>query len=166
MAEAVAAIHALGLKTEASALRKGLVACTGNAGCKFAASNTKAHAAMLADWLEQRIQIDQPLNIHVTGCHNSCAQHYIADIGLLGAKVDRGEDVVEGYDLHVGGGAGVNQAIGRLIRPAVAMDELPPLVLNLLAAWKAERGDGQSFQAWSAAKSEDDLSAVLAGADA
>ena len=166
MPDALAALAALGLGHDAGPLRTGLVACTGSAGCKFAASNTKGHASELVDWLEQRIEIDAPVNIHLTGCHHSCAQHYIADIGLLGAKVDRGEDVVEGYDLHVGGGAGVNQAIGRLIRPAVAMDELPPLVLNLLTAWKAERGDGQSFQAWSAAKSEDDLSAVLAGADA
>ena len=166
MPDALAAIEALGLRHEAGPLRTGLVACTGSAGCKFAASNTKGHASELVDWLEQRIEIDAPVNIHLTGCHHSCAQHFIADIGLLGAKVDRGEDVVEGYDLHVGGGAGVNQAIGRLIRPAVAMDELPPLVLNLLAAWKAERGEGQSFQAWSAAKSEDALSAVLSGADA
>ena len=95
--------------------------------------------------LEERIEVDSPINIHLTGCHNSCAQHYIADIGLLGAKVERGEDVVEGYDLHVGGGAGPQQAIGRLIRPAVAADELPPLVLNLLTRWKAERAPGQGF---------------------
>ncbi len=138
--------------TEAGPLRTGLVACTGNAGCKFAASNTKRHADALVEWLEQRIAVDAPINIHLTGCHNSCAQHYIADIGLLGAKVERGEDMVEGYDLHVGGGAGPNQAIGRLIRPAVAADELPPMVLALLQAWMAERAAGQGFQAWSAAQ--------------
>ncbi len=162
----LAAIEALGLGHSAGPLRTGLVACTGNAGCKFAASNTKAHAAMLADWLEQRIQIDQPLNIHVTGCHNSCAQHYIADIGLLGAKVERGEDMVEGYDLHVGGGAGPEQAIGRLIRPAVAADELPPMVLGLLSRWMADRADGQGFQAWSAAHSDEELLAICEGAAA
>ena len=115
---------------------------------------------MLVEWLEQRIEVDEPINIHLTGCHNSCAQHYIADIGLLGAKVDQGEDTAEGYDLHVGGGAGPQQAIGRLIRPAVVAEEVPPLVLNLLNAWKAERAAGEGFQAWSATKSDaalDDL---------
>ena len=150
VAEAVAAIEALGLGVSASALRSGLVACTGNAGCKFAASNTKRHAAELVTWLEDRIAVDRPINIHLTGCHNSCAQHYIADIGLLGAKVDRGEDTVEGYDLHVGGGAGPHQAIGRLIVPGVAADELPPRVLALLRAWMTERADDEGFQAWSA----------------
>ena len=102
-------------------MRGGLVACTGNAGCKFSASDTKGHAAALVDYLEARIAVDPPVNIHLTGCHHSCAQHYIADIGLLGAKVEHGEDMVEGYDLHVGGGAGADQAIGRLIRPRRAV---------------------------------------------
>lgn len=167
MPDALAAIAALGLTHEAGPLRAGLVACTGNAGCKFAASNTKGHAAMLADWLEARIVVDQPINIHVTGCHNSCAQHYIADIGLLGAKVERGEDMLEGYDLHVGGGAGPLQAIGRLIRPAVVAEDLPPMILNLLQSWMTTRVDGQGFQPWSAALSDDALAqlcAVEAGA--
>ncbi len=87
--DALDAIAALGLDWRASAIRGGLVACTGNAGCKFALGNTKRHAAALADWLEARITIDQPINIHLTGCHHSCAQHYVADIGLLG---DQGRD--------------------------------------------------------------------------
>ena len=159
MEDAVAAIHALGLKTEASALRKGLVACTGSAGCKFAASNTKRHAHELVDWLDERIAVATPVNIHLTGCHNSCAQHLIADIGLLGAKVERGEDLVEGYDLHVGGGAGPEQAIGRLVRPKVAHDELQPVVLGLLQAWQAE-GAGRSFHDWSAAQDDTRLRTV------
>ena len=60
--------------------------------------------------------LDQPVNIHLTGCHHSCAQHYIGDIGLLGAKVAAGAegDQVEGYHLHVGGGFGADAAIARL----------------------------------------------------
>ena len=148
--DALAAIEALGLRHSAGRLRTGLVSCTGNAGCRFSASDTKGHGARIVDWLEQRIDVDQPVNIHVTGCHHSCAQHYIADIGLLGARVERGEDTVEGYDLHVGGGAGPSQAIGRLIRPAIAADELPPVLLALLRAWIDGRGEGEGFQAWSA----------------
>ena len=160
---ALAAIEALGLAHSAGPLRTGLVACTGNAGCKFSASNTKGHAAALVDWLEPRIAVDSPVNIHLTGCHHSCAQHYIADIGLLGAKVERGDDMVEGYDLHVGGGAGPQQAIGRLIRPAIAAEELPPLVLNLLSSWMSGRAGPQSFQDWTAGKSDEALAAIVAG---
>src|SRR5581483_4324443 len=82
-----ARIEALGLAIEANALRSGLVACTGNTGCKFAASNTKRHAEEIASWCETRVSLDTPVNIHLTGCHHSCAQHFVAEIGLLACKV-------------------------------------------------------------------------------
>lgn len=158
VAAALSAIAQLGLDWRASALRGGLVACTGNAGCKFSASDTKRHATALVDWLEQRIRIDQPVNIHLTGCHNSCAQHYVADIGLLGTKVDQGDDMIEGYDLFVGGGAGAEQKLGRLVRPNVVFDALPPMVLSLLQAWQHDRATpDETFQAFTARLSDSEL---------
>jgi ferredoxin-nitrite reductase len=142
---AIAAINALGLGVEASAIRRGLVACTGNAGCKFSASNTKGHALRLADYLEARLAVDLPINIHLTGCHHSCAQHYVGDIGLLACKVDLdkegGEDSVEGYHVYIGGGAAstAEQAMARDYARSVAFDDLPPLLERLLAAWLAHR---------------------------
>lgn len=147
----VAALEALGLAVEASALRRGLVACTGNAGCKFAASNTKGHALKLADHLEARLAIDTPINIHLTGCHHSCAQHYIGDIGLIAVKVARGEESVEGYNIFIGGGAAATaeQAMAREYATSVAFDDLPPLLEALLAAWLAHRaGPTDSFFAF------------------
>ncbi len=137
----IAAVNALGLGIQASAIRRGLVACTGNAGCKFAASNTKGHALKLADYLEIRVAVDTPVNIHLTGCHHSCAQHYVGDIGLLAAKVDRGEDSVEGYHVFIGGGAAstAEQAMAREYAQSVAFDDLPPLLERLLAAYLAHR---------------------------
>src|ERR1044072_4789899 len=61
----IAALQAMGIGVEASAIRRGLVACTGNAGCKFAASNTKGHALRLADYLEARLAVDLPINNHL-----------------------------------------------------------------------------------------------------
>jgi ferredoxin-nitrite reductase len=158
------AIAALGLGWQASNLRGGLVACTGNAGCKFAASNTKRHAAELVEFLDARIAVEAPVNIHLTGCHHSCAQHYIADIGLLGAKVERGEELVEGYDLHVGGGAGPEQKIGRMIVPKVAAEDLGPAVLALLVAWKHGRTPDESFQSFTARHDDAALSELARGA--
>ncbi len=163
LAEALAAIAALGLDYQASNLRGGLVACTGNAGCKFAASDTKSHAAEIADWLDARIRVDQPINIHLTGCHHSCAQHYIADIGLLAAKVESGEDFLEGYDLHVGGGAGAEQKIGRLIREKILVSDLKPMLLALLTAWTEQRTDpSETFQQFTARHSDAALLALCA----
>src|SRR5262245_56879584 len=93
-----ARIEAIGLSISATSIRAGLVACTGNVGCKFAASDTKRHAEEIARWCESRVALDSPVNIHLTGCHHSCAQHYIGDIGLLACKVQTSEDgdTVEG----------------------------------------------------------------------
>lgn len=162
---AVTAIGELGLAVEASPLRAGLVACTGNAGCKFSASNTKSHATLLVEYLEARLTVESPINIHLTGCHHSCAQHYIADIGLLAAKVALGEVMIEGYDLHVGGGAGPHQAIGRLIRSKVSFADLQPMVLALLTVWMKTRGCGETFQHWTAARTDDVLAAITETSD-
>jgi ferredoxin-nitrite reductase len=129
-------------------------------GCKFSASDTKRHAAELVDWLEQRITIDQPLNIHLTGCHHSCAQHYVADIGLLATKVEQGDTMVEGYDLLVGGGAGARQALGRLVRKSVPFADLPPMILSLLAAWMEQRDGDEDFQSWSSRQPDEPLAAL------
>jgi len=156
---ALEAIGTIGLDWRASALRGGLVACTGNTGCKFSASDTKRHAAELAEFLDAHVIVDQPLNIHLTGCHHSCAQHFVADIGLLATKVEQGDEMIEGYDLHVGGGAGARQAIGRLIRPQVRFAELPPMLLSLLTAWLDQRDGAEDFQSWTARQTDAELAA-------
>jgi len=141
VALACAAIEKLGLSTRASQIRAGLVACTGNAGCKFAASNTKLHAADIADWVEPRVNLDMPLNIHLTGCHHSCAQHYISDIGLIAAKVPAGEgnETVEGYHLFAGGSFGPQAEIGREVYRDLKAEDAPRTVERLLKAYLAHR---------------------------
>ena len=138
---ASAAIEKLGLSVKASQIRAGLVACTGNTGCKFAASNTKAHAAAIGDWCETRVNVDTPLNIHLTGCHHSCAQHYISDIGLLAAKVSAGgsDDTVEGYHVFAGGGFGPQAEIGQEVYRDVRAEDAPKTVEKLLKAYLAHR---------------------------
>ena len=91
----------------------------------------------LGEYLDGRVALDQPVNIHFTGCHHSCAQHFIGDIGLLATKV--GDDAVEGYHLFVGGGYGANQAIGREMFRDVSADEVPPTVERMLKAYMEHR---------------------------
>jgi ferredoxin-nitrite reductase len=138
---ASAAIDQLGLGVKSSQIRAGLIACTGNTGCKFAASNTKLHAAKIGDWCERRVDIDTPLNIHLTGCHHSCAQHYIGDIGLIAAKVPAGEgdDTVEGYHLFAGGGFGPHADIGQEVYRDLKAEDAPQTVERLLKAYLAHR---------------------------
>jgi ferredoxin-nitrite reductase len=150
LGEAQQAIEALGLDWRATNIRGALVACTGNTGCKFAATDTKSQGLALAAYLDGRLALDHPISIHLTGCPHSCAQHCVGDIGLLGAKV--GEEAVEGYAIYVGGGAGPERGLGREVYPALAMAEVPRRVEGLLRAYLLHRRDAaQSFHDFAAA---------------
>ena len=134
-------IEALGLAIGTNAIRAGLVACTGNTGCKFAASDTKRHAEDIARWCETRVALDTPVNIHLTGCHNSCAQHFVSEIGLLACKIQVNEDAdpIEGYHVLVGGGFGPNAALGRELYRDVSAEEVPRTVARILKAYLTHR---------------------------
>jgi ferredoxin-nitrite reductase len=145
-------LAAAGLGVRATSIRAGLVACTGATGCKFAASHTKEDALVIADYVEARLALDVPVNIHLTGCHHSCAQHYIGDIGLIGARVAVGADgdTVDGYDVVVGGGFAENAAIGHEIWKGIAATDAPARVEALLRAYLGAReGAAESFQAFA-----------------
>jgi ferredoxin-nitrite reductase len=134
-------IEALSLAISTNPIRAGLVACTGNTGCKFAASDTKRHAEEIARWCEARVALDGPVNIHLTGCHHSCAQHFISEIGLLACKVQSSDDgdAVEGYHVFVGGGFGPHAALGRELYRDVKAEGAPKTVERMLKAYLAHR---------------------------
>jgi ferredoxin-nitrite reductase len=149
---AEAAIEELGLSIKASSVRAGLVACTGNTGCRFAASDTKRHAEEIARWCEERVELDGPVNIHLTGCHHSCAQHYIGDIGLLACKVQTSEDgdAVEGYHILVGGGFGPEAMLARELYRDVTAQDAPATIERMLKIYLARRASpGESFQTFT-----------------
>ncbi len=158
------AIDALGLSTKATPLRAGLVSCTGNTGCKFAASDTKRTAEAIAEWVEPRVPLDSPLNIHLTGCHHSCAQHYIGDVGLLACKVqkDDGSDPVEGFHLYVGGGAGADARLARELWRDIASEDVPAAVERLLVTYLRHRaGPTETFLEFSTRHDTDSLKALV-----
>ena len=152
-------LEALGLGWRATSVRAGLVACTGNAGCKFSASDTKLHALAIADHCNGRITLDAPINVHLTGCHHSCAQHYIGDVGLLAAKVPVSDDAeVEGYHLYLGGGYGADRAIAREVLRDVTADRVPSVVERLLAAYLGHRrGADEPFHVFAQRHSVEQL---------
>ena len=155
-------IEALGLAIDANAIRAGLVACTGNTGCKFAASDTKRHAEEIAQWCETRVALDTPVNIHLTGCHNLCAQHFVSEIGMLACKVQESEEgeAVEGYHVLIGGGFGPYAALGRELYRNVKAQDAPQTVERILKAYLAHRASkDESFIAFARRHEIDTLKA-------
>ena len=164
LAEVQEEIVALGLNWNASSVRAGLVACTGSKGCKFASADTKGNALQLADYLEERLEIDVPINLHLTGCPNSCAQHYIGDIGLQATKVEVGDDMVDGYHLCVGGGYADAESIGRVLESSVPFADIPPLVERLVMFYLDQRyGQEEPFALFTRRHSLEELREAVKG---
>ncbi len=158
------ALLKLGFEARQSNLKSGFIACTGNSYCKFAGADTKGHALDLMKWLDSRVTLDQPINVHITGCPNSCAQHYMGDLGLLGAKVKVGGESVEGYHIFVGGGFGGKQAVGRQLFTGVSVAELKPMMEKILKGYLQHRVLGESFLSFTTRHDLGKLQELLGGA--
>ena len=161
VAPLTAALEALDLQVKPSPFRRGTMACTGIEFCKLAIVETKARGAALIDELERRLpDFDEPVSININGCPNSCARIQVADIGLKGQLVTDAEGhQVEGYQVHLGGGLGLDAGFGRKVRGLkVTAAELPDYVERLLTRFRAERAEGERFAQWAARASTEALS--------
>ncbi|QJE98558.1 NirA family protein [Luteolibacter luteus] len=159
---AITAIQATGLDHRNNAITGGLIACTGSRGCKYAAADTKGNAITLGNHLASKMILDQPVNIHLTGCHHSCAQHYIGDIGMMGTRVKVSDgSTVDGYNIVLGGGVDDTQAIAREIWNGVAFEEIPGLVEKLLCTYLAQRENDESFAAFAQRLSVEELRGLV-----
>ncbi|MEH2380087.1 MAG: precorrin-3B synthase [Nostoc sp.] len=133
----------LGLDTSASNIKSALVACSGKKGCAASVTDTKDHALTLAEYLETRLTLDCPVNIHFSGCEKSCAQHSKSDITLLGVSIEADNGTVEGYHVYVGDS---KQKFGREIYQYVTFAELPALIERMLYVYKIQRiNSNESF---------------------
>jgi sulfite reductase (ferredoxin) len=163
--EALAAeLDRAGLPARPSAFRRHTMACTGIEFCKLAIVETKARAAGLIAELERRLpDFDAPVTINVNGCPNSCARIQTADIGLKGSLVAGPDGTqVEGFQVHLGGslngGDGSDSGFGRKLRGLkTTAEELPDYVERVLRRFQAGRAAGESFAAWTARASEEEL---------
>jgi sulfite reductase (ferredoxin) len=156
----VQAVDALGLSSTASQWRRSTMACTGIEFCKLAIVETKDRAAQLVADLERRIpDLDTPITVHVNGCPNSCARIQVADIGLKGQLVlDDDGNHVEGFQVHLGGGVGLEAGFGRKLRGhKVTSAGLTDYVESVVRRYLAERVDGERFASWVARADEEAL---------
>ncbi|HEY4909462.1 MAG TPA: precorrin-3B synthase, partial [Methylomirabilota bacterium] len=157
-------LEALGLRTDASPFWRGTIACTGTEFCKIALTETKGFARRLVTDLESRLPgFEQHLKIHVTGCPNSCGQHWIADLGLEGKKVKVDGRLVDAYYFCVGGAVGAQEAVARPVGYRVAATEVPEAIERLLRAYLAERRPGENFRQFCAAHTDGEIRNILAG---
>jgi ferredoxin-nitrite reductase len=160
--EVIEGVQRLGLTHEPDPVLAGLVACTGGEGCKFGQAATKGTALAIASALQGTLPEDAAVNIHLTGCPHSCAQHFIGDLGLLATKVDTSAGTVGGFHLFVGGGYQDESRIAVPLIEAVPESSVPDVLRAVLNAYLKLRKPGQTFTAFSAGHADAALQELLA----
>lgn len=144
-------LERIGLSARPSTWRRNTMACTGIEYCKLAIVDTKNRAAALVDELERRFPgLDTPITVNVNGCPNACARTQVADIGLKGQIVlDEDGRQVEGFQVHLGGGLGLDPVFGRKLRAhKVTSAGLDDYVTDVVRAFLDGRAEGETFQSW------------------
>jgi sulfite reductase (ferredoxin) len=157
-------LTAAGLPVRASAFARGTVACTGSEFCKLALTETKGFARWLTDELDQRLPgFQEQLKLHITGCPNSCGQHWIADIGIEGKKLKVDGRMVDAYYFCVGGSVGQFASIARPVGYRCAASEVPDAIERLLREFNEQRTPGENLRRFFARHSNEQIRGWLAG---
>ena len=157
-------LDAIGLRVGGSAFSRGAVACSGTEFCKLAITETKSFSRWLVEELEERLPgFDQHLKLHVTGCPNSCGQHWIADVGIEGKKIKVNDHLVDAYYFCVGGALGLHQATARPVGYRCPATEVPDAIERLLRRYLASSEPGESLRRFFARHSDEELREFLAG---
>ena len=157
-------LEALGLPVQGSSFWRGAIACTGSEFCKLAITETKGFTRWIVDELEERLPgFDQQLKLHVTGCPNSCGQHWIADIGMEGKKIKHEGRLEDAYYFCVGGAVGLHQQTARPVGFRCLATEVPDALERLLTGYLQARRPGENLRAYFARSSDEQLREQLAG---
>ncbi len=157
-------LDAIGLKVGGSSFWRGTVACSGTEFCKLAITETKSFSRWLVEELEERLPgFDQHLKLHITGCPNSCGQHWIADIGIEGKKLKVQDRMVDAYYFCVGGALGLHQSTARPVGYRCAATEVPDALERLLRQYLTRREPGENLRHFFGRHSDHELREFLAG---
>jgi sulfite reductase (ferredoxin) len=155
-------LNSLGLTVEATNFWRGAVACTGTEFCKLAITETKGFARWLVEELEGRLPgFDQQIKLHVTGCPNSCGQHWIADVGLEGKKIKHEGKLEDAWSFALGGALGLHSGVARLVNYRCLSTDVPDALERLLRDYLATRDGEQNLRSWFANKSNEELRGIL-----
>jgi sulfite reductase (ferredoxin) len=154
----------IGLQVGGSPFGRGVVACTGSEFCKLAITETKGFSRWLVDELDERLPgFAQHLRLHVTGCPNSCGQHWIADIGIEGKKIKVQEQMLDAYYFCLGGGLGLHQSLARPVGYRCLASEVPDAIERLLRRYLERQLPGENLRQFFARHGDGELRTFLAG---
>jgi sulfite reductase (ferredoxin) len=162
--QVVSELNLAGLPVAVSAFARGTVACTGSEFCKLALTETKGFARWLSRELEERLPgFEDQIKLHITGCPNSCGQHWIADIGIEGKKIKANGKMVDAYYFCVGGSVGQIASIARPVGYRCVATDVPEAIERLLTTFTSGHCESESLRQFLARHSNEELRTILAG---
>jgi sulfite reductase (ferredoxin) len=157
-------LTAVGLPVNVTSFRRGTVTCTGTEFCRLAITETKNFARWLVEELEERLPgFEQHLKLNITGCPNSCGQHWISDIGIEGKKLKVDGKFVDAYYFCVGGAVGAFQSIARPLGYRCTATEVPAAIERLLRVYLSSRRGDENLRSFFARHTDAELKSSLAG---
>jgi len=153
-----------GLPVEVPAFARGTVACTGSEFCKLALTETKGFARWLSTELDERLPgFAEQIKLHITGCPNSCGQHWIADIGIEGKKIKSDGKMVDAYYFCVGGSVGQIASIARPVGYRCAATDVPDAIERLIVNFQEDRDANEDLRTFLARLTNEQIRTILAG---
>jgi sulfite reductase (ferredoxin) len=142
---------AIGLGDPGAELVEDIIACPGTDTCGLGITSSKGMARALAELFPPGQVPDdlKGVSIKISGCHNSCAQHHIATIGLHGVGKRLGEHVAPHYELHLGGHVNGTAKIGQMTVKLPAKN-VPAAIHHLVDVYRRDRLAGETLQSFVA----------------
>jgi sulfite reductase (NADPH) hemoprotein beta-component len=138
---------ALGLARANIRLLTDMIVCPGGDFCSLA----NARSLPISEAISQRYQdMDElhdlgEIDVHMSGCINSCGHHHSAHIGILG--VDK--DGQEWYQVTLAGSDGSNLSgpavAGKVVGPSFSAAEVPEVIDAVLDTYRSTRHSGENF---------------------
>ena len=141
------AARAAGLATPNIGLLTDMINCPGGDFCALANARSIPVAAAITERFADLDEVYDigDIDLHISGCINSCGHHHSGHIGILG--VDK--DGSEWYQVSLGGSDGSTlsgaSAAGKVIGPSFTAEEVPDVIEALVDTYRAERAAGERF---------------------
>lgn len=133
----------LGFATPNINLLTDMICCPGGDFCALA----NAKSIPIAEQIQRRFDdLDYlydlgEIDLNISGCMNACGHHHIGNIGILGVD-KKGKEF---YQVSLGGSAGLDACIGKIIGPSFNEDEIADVVEKIINVYQSKRTEGESF---------------------
>ena len=137
----------IGFATPNIGLLTDIISCPGGDFCSLANAKSIPVAEAIQRRVEEKLgDLDYlfdigDISVNISGCMNACGHHHVGHIGILG--VDK--HGAEFYQVSIGGSQGLDAALGKVIGPSFAQDEMADVVEKLIKTYVDLRFDDEHF---------------------